>query len=86
MPLASYQTQMAVANKLTPSLGGMIAGLFPIAMGAGLIFLPSLAGYWGRRVSALIFMAVTLIVWLVYTSRAFVGHRRPHPGGHSFGL
>jgi nitrate/nitrite transporter NarK len=60
-------TQMAVANKLTPALGGTIAGLFPIAMGAGLIFLPSLFN-WGRRVSALVCMAITLIVWLVYLS------------------
>jgi MFS family permease len=62
-------TQMAVANKLTPALGGTIAGLFPIAMGAGMILLPPLASRWGRKVSALIFMAITLIVWLVYMSR-----------------
>jgi MFS family permease len=62
--------QMAVANKLTPALGGTIAGLFPIAMGVGMILLPSLAGRWGRKVSALVFMAITLIVWLVYLSRS----------------
>jgi len=31
--------------------------------------LPPLASRWGRKVSALIFMAITLIVWLVYMSR-----------------
>jgi len=45
-----------------------IAGLFPIAMGVGLILLSSLAGLWGRRVTAVIFLAITLVVWLVYLS------------------
>jgi MFS family permease len=66
-------TQMAVANKLTPALGGIIAGLFPIAMGVGLILLAPLAGYWGRKASSLIFLVITLIVWLVYLSRASWG-------------
>ncbi len=65
--------QMAVANHLTPALGGTIAGLFPIAMGVGLILLSSLAGRWGRKTTALIFMIITLIVWLVYLSRASWG-------------
>jgi CP family cyanate transporter-like MFS transporter len=62
-------TQMAMANKLTPALGGTIAGLFPIAMGVGLIFLPSLIGSWGRKASALVCLAIALIVWLAYLSR-----------------
>lgn len=45
-----------------------IAGLFPIAMGAGLILLSSLAGLWGRKLTAVIFLAITLVVWLVYLS------------------
>jgi len=62
-------TQMAMANKLSPATAGTIAGLFPIAMGAGLIFLPPLAGRWGKRVAALIFMIITLVVWLIYSSQ-----------------
>jgi MFS family permease len=65
--------QMAAANKLTPALGGTIAGLFPIAMGVGLILLSSLAGYWGRKGTTLIFLVIALIVWLVYLSRASWG-------------
>ncbi|MDA8334765.1 MAG: MFS transporter [Peptococcaceae bacterium] len=61
--------QMAIANKLSPATAGTIAGLFPIAMGAGLIFLPPLAGRWGRKVTGLIFMIITLAVWLVYSSQ-----------------
>jgi len=45
-----------------------IAGLFPIAMGVGLILLSSLAGLWGRKLTAVIFLAITLVVWLVYLS------------------
>lgn len=60
--------QMAVAYKLPHALAGTIAGLFPIAMGAGLIFLPGLAGRWGKRTTALIMLIITLVVWLIYMS------------------
>jgi MFS family permease len=60
--------QMVGADKLTPALAGTIAGLFPIAMGCGMILLSSLAGKWGSRFTALIFLAITIIVWLVYLS------------------
>lgn len=60
--------QMAMANKLPPELAGTVAGLFPIAMGVGLLFLPSLAGRWGKKTTAISFMGITLIVWLIYLS------------------
>jgi nitrate/nitrite transporter NarK len=62
--------QMVIAHKLSPALAGTIAGLFPIAMAVGLIFLPPLAGWLGKKVTAIILGIATVIVWIIYMNIA----------------
>ena len=57
---------MVVLYKMSPPMAGLVAGLYPIAMGVGLAVLPPLASKLGKKGAALLYTAIALIAWLVY--------------------
>ena len=64
--MAFLPAQMISMYKMPPSLAGTGTGIFALGMGVGAILLPPLASRWGRKTSALIYVIIELILWLVY--------------------
>lgn len=64
--MAFLPAQMIEMYKMPAPLAGTGTGIFALGMGAGAIFLPPLAGRFGRKNSALIYVIIELILWIVY--------------------
>lgn len=58
--------QMIRVHDLPPEMAGLVVGVYAIAMGVGLAFLPALASRWGRKAITIALCVITLIVWVIY--------------------
>lgn len=58
--------EMIVVRHLPPPLAGVVVGIFSIAMGVGMVILPSFAGRVGKKRLSILLCAATLIVFIIY--------------------